>query len=79
MQLQAMCELCLFSECLALLAEIQSGARLPQSSSEHSRPPDTHVVSWGGWWRRDGGGKEERWRGGREGEKEGRKLQLLYM
>jgi len=45
LKLQAMCELCLFSECLALLAEIQSGARLPQSSSEHSRPPDTHVGS----------------------------------
>lgn len=38
----------MFAESLALLEEIRSGARLPQTSSEQNRPPDTHGVRRGG-------------------------------
>ena len=63
----------MFAESLALLEEIRSGARLPQTSSEQSRSPDTHGVRRGGrgwgWTRRGGKGG----RGEKDGEKERRR------
>ncbi len=43
-QIQAMTQLSLFAESLALLVEILNGAKLPQACSEYSRPLDQHGV-----------------------------------
>ena len=61
----------MFAESLALLEEIRSGARLPQTSSEQSRQPDTHGVRRGGrgWGRGEKDGERER--RGRRGERGG--------
>ena len=49
----------MFAESLALLDEIRSGARLPQTSSEQNRPPDTHGVRRGGGRESERGGEEK--------------------
>lgn len=60
----------MFAESLALLEEVRSGARLPQTSSEQNRSPDTHGVRRGGrgWGRGEKDGEKER-RRRRRGER----------
>lgn len=60
----------MFAESLALLEEIRSGARLPQTSSEQNRPPETHGVRRG----LDKGGGEGR--SEKDGERERRRRRV---
>ena len=46
-RVEALSQLSLFSEAVQLLMELLSGARLPQSSNEHDRQTDSHMVVGG--------------------------------